>query len=243
VQLLTHTSGLPANWPVGWSTIAPKESPAAQRAVMMKELGKVKLKSKPGEKFHYSNLGYTVAGAILDRLGKAPWEEQLQKKIFQPLGIQHAGFGPPGKPGALLQPWPHHKNGKPVAPDGVLDNPPVMNPAGRVHMSVADYQRFLAEVLRLARGGKGLLKPATAKRLFAPPLAPSKHGLSGWVDFQGAGQKGPGFRHDGSNTMNYCTALVLPEHNLAVCVFTNQGGDAATAACVEVRKQLVEREK
>jgi CubicO group peptidase (beta-lactamase class C family) len=243
-HLLTHTAGLPANWPLGWWLFAQKGTPAEQRANMMKSLKVLNLQSKPGTEHLYSNLGYTVIGAIIDRVGKASWEDQIEKKIFQPLGIKHAGFGPTNKTSEPLQPWPHRKNGDPAPVGGTMDNPPIMNPAGRVHMSLADYGRFLAETLRLARGEKGLLKPATVSKLFSNPHPVSPHSLSAWGGFRKQpGAKGLKLGHDGSNTSNYCTAIIPPDDNLAVYVCCNQGAPAGQKACVALRKLLVEREK
>jgi hypothetical protein len=48
------------------------------------------------------------------------------------------------------------------------------------------------------------------------------------------------FGHDGSNTINYCTALVIPDRQLAFCVMTNQGGPGGpgASACHQVQKEL-----
>lgn len=240
-QLLTHTSGLPANWPGGWFQIPRKGSPAQQRKKMVQELGAVKLTAKPGEKYVYSNLGYVVLGAIIDVRGQGPWEEQIDKRVFRPLGIRHWGLGPAGKKNVVAQPWPHHASGQPVAASAVRDNPPVMNSAGRLHIATADYLRLLGETIRLARGDKGLLKPATASKLFSNPYPVSPHSLSGWLGFRKQpGDKGLILAHDGSNTLNYCTAIVSPDRQRAVCVFTNQGtlGGPGQMACRDLVKSL-----
>lgn len=241
-HLLTHTSGLPALGPLGWFLIIPsKASPVQDRESVMKTLDRAKLTGKPGEKYEYSNLGYVILGAVIDRRGKASWEEQLEKKVFQPLGIKEWGLGPTGKKDALLQPWPHASGGKPVAADSVMDNPPVLNSTGRVHMPVASYNRFLVETLKLARGEKGLLKPATAQKVFSNPYPVSRHSLSGWLGFRKQlGDKRLILGHDGSNSFNYCTAIVAPDQNFAFCVLTNQGGPGAKA-CHELQKELRDR--
>lgn len=245
-HLLTHTSGLPADWPLGWFLLGSKGTPAELRTTVVKNLGALKLTEKPGAAYRYSNLGYVLLGAICDVRGKANWEVQLEKRIFQPLGIKRWGVGPSGKRDSVTQPWPHRASGEPAAADGVMDNPPVMNSAGRVHMAIADYNRFLAETLKLARGGQGLLKPATAKKLFTNPYAVSPHGLSGWLGFR----KDPDDKklilgHDGSNTLNYCTAIVAADQNLALCVLTNQGtlGGPGQKACQQVVKDLLAKKR
>jgi CubicO group peptidase (beta-lactamase class C family) len=241
-QLLTHTSGLPSIGPLQGFLLVRSEGTAGEdRERIIQSLDKVKLSAKPGEKYEYSNLGYVVLGAILDKRGKAAWEEQLEKKLFQPLGIKEWGLGPFAKKDGLVGPWPHQTSGKPVAADGVLDNPQVMNSAGRVRLSVADYNRLLAEMLKLARGEKGLLKPAIAQKLFTNPYPASPHSLSGWLGFRKEPDaKGLILSHDGSNTFNYCTAVLVPDKNLALCVLTNQGGPGGPGAkaCQDVRKEL-----
>jgi D-alanyl-D-alanine carboxypeptidase len=246
-HLLTHTSGLPPNGLLfGFLIGLSQGSPAKDREWVAKNLAAAKLIAKPGEKDDYSNLGYVVLGAIIDRRGKAPWEEQVDKKLFEPLGIKQWGIGPAAKNEAIPAPWPHTTDGKPAAADVTVDNPPVLNSAGRVRMSIADYNRFLAETLKLARGEKGLLKPATARKMFTNPHPVSPHSLSGWVGFRKQPDaKGLILRHDGSNTFNYCTAVVAPDQNLAFCVLTNQGGPGGPGAkaCRDLQKELRSLEK
>jgi CubicO group peptidase (beta-lactamase class C family) len=246
-HLLTHTSGLPAIGPLlKFLTATSKETPVQDRERIIQSLDSTKLIAKPGQKYQYSNLGYVVLAAILDKRGKASWEEQLEKKICRPLGMKEWGLGPVGKKDEVVQPWPHQSKGKPVPADGVMDNPPVMNSAGRIHMSVADYTRFLAETLKLARGEKGLLKPATAEKLFTNPYPVSPHSLGGWLGFRKEpGAKNLALAHDGSNTFNYCTAVVLPDRNTAFCVVTNQGapGGPGAKVCQELHKQIRDKIK
>jgi CubicO group peptidase (beta-lactamase class C family) len=241
-HLLTHTSGLPGIGPLlGFLIVPGKDSPLQDRARVVRGLEKVKLDAKPGEKYAYSNLGYVVLGAIADRRGKASWEEQLQQKILKPLGIKSWGLGPFDKKEADRQPWPHTTAGKPLPVESLKDNPAVINSAGRLRLSLADYGRFLTEALRLARGEPGLLKPATAQKLFTNPFPVSPHSLAGWGGFRkNAGDKGLILWHDGSNNFNYCTALVDVDHNVALCVVTNQGGPEGPGAkaCQQVREQL-----
>lgn len=244
-HLLTHTSGLPGLGPLTWFLLGGTDgSPPKDRERAVKSLDTLKMTKKPGEKYEYSNLGYVVLGAIIDRRGKAPWEEQLEKKILQPLGIKHWSIGPGNAKDAVAHPWPHKTDGKPVAGEGVRDNPQVLNSAGRVRLSVGDYTSFLAETLKLARGDKGLLKPATAQKLFTNPHAVSPHTLSGWVGIRKPADKLV-LVHDVSNTMNYCTAILVPDQNFACCVLTNQGGPGGPGhkACLELLRQFREQEK
>lgn len=245
-HLLTHTSGLPDRGPVRQFMATPSQkTPQQDRAKVVKDLAEVELSAKAGEKYEYSNLGYVLLGAIIDKCGKSPWEEQFKKRICQPLGIKHWSLGTV-YPGAVpLQPYPHEADGKPIPTSGVIDNPAVMNPSGRIRLSLGDYCLVLAETLKLARGDKGLVKPATAKKMFSSPYPASNHTLSGWSSNRRPPGKGLMLGHEGSNVLNYCTVLFAVDDNLAVCVLTNQGGPGGSGqkACIEVREELGTRER
>ena len=51
------------------------------------------LTAKPGESFHYSNLGAGVAGCVLERAANLPLETLMQQRVFAPLGIR-ASYDP-----------------------------------------------------------------------------------------------------------------------------------------------------
>lgn len=239
-ELLTHRAGLPPDRPVGWFLVPAKGSPRDQREAALKIAVRDKLDSEPGEKFQYSNLGYVLAGHMVERIGKADWEHLMTEKLFRPLGMKTAGFGAAGTPGRVDQPWGHDKDGKPVEPGPAADNPPVMGPAGRVHCSLADWARFVALHLRAGHGEPALLKPETFALLHTPPKG-SSYARGGWgVIDPDRRTGGPVLSHDGSNTMNWCTAWVSPGRHFAALVACNQGGDAGENACADARTAILD---
>jgi CubicO group peptidase (beta-lactamase class C family) len=235
-QLLSHHAGLPANLPLFGEWFISRKLPIReQRLEGVKRALKPAPEQAPGSRFAYSNLGYLIAGAMAEQAAAESWEDLLQKRLFQPLKMKTAGFGAASADNKE-QPWPHRENGKPAAPDA--DNAPVMGPGGRVHCSLGDWSRFIADELAGGSGKGGLLKKETYQKLFSAPYTDRAYTLGGW----GSGRSKPGDRvltHAGSNTMNVATAIVQLDRNLAVLVVTNQGGDAAEAACAEVRKDLL----
>ena len=106
--------------------------------------------------FRYSNLGYIVVGAAIDRLAAMSFEDALRKHLLDPLDIRSLGFGPPAdicghrprlRLGSLCL-----GRGAPVNPNhGPSDNPAVMTTAGRLHLGLADWARF--QHLFLSNGG------------------------------------------------------------------------------------------
>jgi CubicO group peptidase (beta-lactamase class C family) len=212
----------------------------------------------PGTKFLYSNAGFALAGAMVEAKADKAWEDLLTERVFTPLGITSAGFGPPGTKGTIDQPRGHVRR-KPVEPGPGADNPPAIGPAGTVHMTITDWARFAAAHAAgerpAATSDTRLLKPETFALLhkaFKPANAKNDakdkdRYAAGWIVDTRPWAKGdkPGdtgrvLTHAGSNTMWYCVAWIAPERGFAVVVATNQGdgkaprgADAAAWALIE----------
>lgn len=92
-HLLTHTSGIPSytSFPDYLETMM-LPSPAEKTIAKFKDLP---LEFQPGEKFSYSNSGYTLLTYILEKVSGKSYETYLQERIFQPLGMQNSGYDRP----------------------------------------------------------------------------------------------------------------------------------------------------
>ncbi len=84
-QLLSHTSGLQDFWPQDYS-FAAMEHPV-QPMDIVRRWGMKPLDYTPGSRWQYSNTGFVVAGLIAEKAGGAPLWDQLEMRIFKPLGI------------------------------------------------------------------------------------------------------------------------------------------------------------
>ncbi|MEN0654344.1 MULTISPECIES: serine hydrolase domain-containing protein [Hyphobacterium] len=176
----------------------------------------------PGE-FLYSNAGYTVAGTMLEAATGESWETLLVREVFTPLGIEHAGFGPPGSTRQVDQPRGHSTSLfgglNDVPPTARADNPPAMGPAGRVHMAMQDYALWLEAVMAGARGegDPDFLSPESWNILLTPPEGGNY--AMGW----GVTDEGAVLRHAGSNTMWFVQAVLWPEADRAAVAGVNDG--------------------
>lgn len=230
-QLLAHRGGVPgeppeAAWKRAWEE---KGTPAEQRREFIEAVLKEAPTAPPGTKTAYSNQGYAIAGAMLERITGTPWERLIAERLFKPLGMDSGGFGPPGKHGELDQPWGHVRDGSINRPSQ-LDNPPAIAPAGRVHCSLDDLAGYA--IFHLGRGqGGGLLKPESLTRLHTP-LEGGDYAL-GWVVAERRWAGGKTLSHAGSNTMWYVVMWLAPEKNFAVIVATNVGSSGAARGCDE----------
>lgn len=104
----------------------------------------------PDTKYWYSNVGYVLTGAVLEKLTGQAWEELMRERLFQPLGINTGGFGPPGASHKTEQAWGHSPVlGKPLDPQSpAAEIPLFFGPAGLAHMTVTDWAKFIALHLR-----------------------------------------------------------------------------------------------
>jgi CubicO group peptidase (beta-lactamase class C family) len=189
--------------------------------------------SRPGSSYLYSNVGYAIAGLMAEHVSGQSWESLMIKRLFEPLGMTTAGFGSPGHPDRVDQPWGHHPSGNEVRPTQ-QDNAPVTGPAETVHCSVPDWALFAALHLRGAQGKPKLLKRATFRALHTPPT-----GSGGWMVTEQSWANGPTLSHNGSNMSWYASIWIAPVRDVAILVATNQGGDSGTKACDQAVSELI----
>jgi len=239
LQLLSHRAGLPANLDL---TKYLGDDVANLRLRAVREALAAKPRNKPGSVFEYSNLGYIVAAAMVEKKTGQTWEHTIQEEVFKPLQMESAGFGGTGTPGKIDQPWPHTSDGKPTFENGpTMDNPPVMGPAGRVHCSIQDWATFIQDQLRGARGQSALLKAESYQRLQTPPFG-GDYAL-GWGTAERGWGGGTVLNHAGDNTMNFPNVWVAPKLNFAILVCVNQSGDIAFKASDEAVGALIKLQK
>jgi CubicO group peptidase (beta-lactamase class C family) len=191
----------------------------------------------------YSNAGFAMVGAMAERRTDTAWEELMQQRLFAPLGITTAGFGAPGDADAVDQPRGHHAGGRVQEPGRGADNPAAIGPAGTVHLSLADWAKFVA--LHADASGCALLAPETMAKLHTPGDGPGEKYAMGWIvayrPWAKGGEDGEGLTltHGGSNTMWFVVVWIAPERNLAFLAATNKGGNDAVRACDEVIGALI----
>lgn len=173
--------------------------------------------------YNYSNVGYIIAAAIADKLTGRPYEDLLFERVLDPLGITTAGWGPMGTIGLEDQPLQHTPKYKPVEPVELSDNPPVYNSAGRLHMSIGDWGRYIRWVLACEAGNPAGLSPETAGVLTTGVTAMPGEGsyAAGWIVLQRDWAEGKALTHSGSNTYNFAVAWLAPNRKFGVIAATN----------------------
>lgn len=92
-QMMHHTSGLRDQWALlelaGWRYSQDLITDADVLSVVERQK---ELNFKPGEKFMYSNTGFTLLAIIVSRVSGMSFREFTSKNIFDPLGMTHTHF-------------------------------------------------------------------------------------------------------------------------------------------------------
>jgi CubicO group peptidase (beta-lactamase class C family) len=165
---------------------------------------------------------------MLETVMNKPWEDLLRENLFEPLGMDSAGFGIPATPRHIDQPWGHSLVGNqpsPIPPGPNSDNPPAIGPSATVHCSVADLVRYVAFHLAGDAADTPLLKRSSFTRLHT--AVPNNSGYAyGWMVVNRPWAGGDALNHAGSNTSWYSVIWMAPNRKFGVVALCN----LATAA-------------
>ncbi len=138
-HLLTHTAGFSGD--LGGSD----EEPIERDALVAKVLA-APLASKPGERFEYSNEGYSLLAAIVERVSGVGYETYLRDLVLLPAGLKDTGYLAPKWPLSRL-PIGYTADGTPwgrVYRNGWLADGPgwYLRGNGGIHSSLDDLYRW-----------------------------------------------------------------------------------------------------
>ncbi len=202
-ELLSHvggivnsTTGLTASTDLptartAWTNASVQQPPANARGV-----------------YYYSNNAFGMAGAMVERAWGSSYEELMQSRVWGPLGLQNAGWGPTTAAGANDQPQGHRLQGDAWVVCEGCDNWPGLSSAGTAHMPLTSWARMMQEVLLADQDRSALLTQVNARYLttnHVPAGGGALYGI-GWNTGGAAGNRL--VTHDGSNTNNHSRAVI-----------------------------------
>ncbi len=220
-QLLTHTAGLSGD--LGGSD----EEPIERDALVAKVLA-APLASKPGERFEYSNEGYSLAAAIVERVAGTGYETYLREHVLLPAGLKDTGYLAPRWPLSRL-PVGYTAEGKPwgrVYKNGWLADGPgwYLRGNGGIHSSLDDLYRW-----HLALEGATVLSADAVKKFQAghvTSLRGERYGY-GW-SVQTTRRGTTVIEHNGGNGFFFTDVRRYVEEKVVIIAMTNQPSIPAT---------------
>jgi CubicO group peptidase (beta-lactamase class C family) len=218
-HLLTHTAGLPAALGGDYQPLS--------REQMVAEALESKLRSRPGATYHYSNLGYSLLAAIVEKASGMGYEEFLAEHLFAPAGMTQTGYVlPEWRPDQVAveydargepqgRPFDH-----PWAEDGPYWN---LRGNGGLLTTALDMFRW-----HLALDGEEVLDQRAKEKLFHPYVLEFEGGDSyygyGWV-VQRSDDHGRFVWHDGGNNWSYSLFTRFLDEGVMVFWTTNSYRD------------------
>jgi CubicO group peptidase (beta-lactamase class C family) len=260
-KLLSHSSGMPEDkMPLSEKLFAESwtrenDNLSDTRYWMLSRWVSQPVAAAPRTRYSYSNMGYVMVGAMLEKVSGKSWEELVIEKVFVPLRLRSAGFGPQSLPGMIDAPLPHKTvDGKlkPMMAGPFSDNPLFIGPAGTVHMSLQDFARWASWNAGAGKRAPQLIPAEMFVKLTSPvidvPFPGGKKGLPerggyalGWLSAYFSWSKEPFVWHNGSNRMNRTHVFVQPKKDFAMVLMTNAGTDQAEEAIGALAEELYKK--
>ncbi len=228
-MLLSNSSGLASDPPGAWVSTLEEDPDALQRAV--RELAGISLQRRGGTAFEYSNSGFNVAGAIVERVSGLTYAEYLDRHVLQPLGMSRstsslarfAGLG------VLYGHTPGIGGPVPAEPSFI---PGMLGAGSELRCSAEDLGRYLAALLGGgARAGRRVLSPGSVELLWTPVssfqypssrLAPDERTWSYGLGWFISRVEGRVLVHHGGNRLTMSSyAVIEPARKLAAAILMN----------------------
>lgn len=233
-QLLLHQGGLPLDLSTELTiaTALATDDPMVIRGNYLRSMLRQAPVGPVGET-SYSNVGYIIAGVMMEFAMREPFENLMRRLIFEPLGMSSAGFGWPGSSRVLDAPRPHDALGQPQRPDSIFRFPGVYNPSGGVHVNINDWARFAG--MQLGQVSRRFLSLASLRKLHTPV-----NGVAmGWNVVSRSGAQL--LQHDGTDGFWYSSILLDFDRKTGILVMGNRGGPSGERAVHETLAQLLDR--
>ncbi|HEX6040512.1 serine hydrolase domain-containing protein [Longimicrobium sp.] len=176
-QLLTHTAGLRA----GAANINMDAPPADVRRYLITR----PLALEPGDEVLYSDIGFVLLWTAAERAAGEPLERLLQRRVWNPLGMQDTRFSP-ARGCTRCAPTLRLSTGEPYAGGSYDEIGRALNGrAGNAGLfsTAADLGRFAAMMANGGRlGNVRVLREETIRTFLAPQPGAGSFAL-GWVTY------------------------------------------------------------
>ncbi|RBM08085.1 serine hydrolase [Streptomyces sp. PT12] len=216
-HLACHTSGLP-KLPKGMlpRALLPGPDPYAgyTREKVLDGLARTRLRSAPGERFHYSNVGVGLLGLALAEHTGLDYEALVRAEVCDPLGLADTRVRLDDERVARLAPG-HSRTGRRVP----RWHTAALAPAAGLHSTASDLLSFAMAQLGDAPGPLAAAMALT--RASGHPLGGKATAHPGWIGLRLLGGGGDDTLMHNGGTGGYRSLLALtPERQTAVVILS-----------------------
>jgi D-alanyl-D-alanine carboxypeptidase len=196
-----------------WRRLATDPRTTIPTGVALRFMATLPLLWKPATEYHYSNIGYEIAGLIAAKAGGAPLGTLLDRRISQPLGLTSAAYVPGGEVGEA------HPLDYSVGPTGAAREATDFYRAdegasGAMIANARDDARFFTSLMRGA-----LLPPAQLTAMRTPSTANHAYGLG--IAIVNTGCHVTAYEHGGASFSTTGAALVSADGERVAVILLN----------------------
>ncbi len=170
LDLMTHTSGLPAGSPASGN-------PPNTLAERVASVGGATLLFEPGTAWNYSNIGFAALGRIIEVVARQPYDRFLAERIFQPLAMKDTFFFvPPDKANRVASVYRYETDGLHLVP---MPQPKFPAPEGGLFSTAGDMARFHEMLLNKGTlDGQRILSAAAVDAMTSSQTGSMKAGFA-----------------------------------------------------------------
>lgn len=217
-QLLSHTSGLMDR------TLMYGAHDDGALAANIRGLQPDVLFAKPGEVYSYSNLGYAMAGRVIEAASMEPFADAVSNLVFKPLGMNRTTFRPTLAMTYPLAQGHIAESGKTVIARPAADHSGYW-PAGSMFTSGNDFARWAIAMVNGGRiDGRQVLEAELMRNMTSPHVETPSGGHYGYgVSVQKIGEVDV-FSHGGSRLGYGSHFIWSPAKKAGVITLANLSG-------------------
>jgi CubicO group peptidase (beta-lactamase class C family) len=232
-QLLSHTAGLSSESRGPWW----ERTPGDLRPALADIFGERPHPHPAGRRFHYSNPGFALLGALVGKLRGRGWDEAAQAEILEPLGMTRTTIGAsaPHAGGFAVHPWADVMQPEPAEHTGLMAS------AGDLWSTADDLSRFAAFLLK---GDKRVLSETTLAEMRRPASPPEDPGGGYGLGLQLFEHEGRTlFGHSGSMPGFLAMLVASKEDDIAAVALSNAtSGPRIGATAIDLLTIVAENE-
>ena len=229
-DLVTHRTGLPRHDGTWYRS-------ALSREELYARLRYLEPNRDLRQEFQYNNLMFMTAGYLAGKLARSTWEDSVQKRIFDPLGMKSSGFDL----GASIKSSPdvahaYRKDDKEV----VHDVPPytgdkALGPAGAIVSNLSDMTQYLLMYLNQGKhDDKQIISVADFRAMTSPQMILHSSDLDPEIGYSHYGMglfvttyRGHKYVEHGGNLDGFSLLIsFLPDDHIGCVILLNMEGSS-----------------
>lgn len=224
-DLVSHRSGLPRHDLVWYNS-------QASRKELVDRLRHLEPSKDLRAAWQYQNLMYMTAGYLVGELAGCGWEEFVQRRIFEPLGMRASNFSVDVSQQApdFALPYDEKDDRITLLP---FRNISTVGPAGSINSNIDDMAKWLLLHLNKGKaGGRQLISEGNLNQMHTPQMVIQEpirfeeqllfgYGLGWFIEVY----RGRQLLHHGGNIDGFSAlASFMPRDNIGVVALTNREG-------------------